>query len=156
MTRKVITWRKCLHEHICIQWVNTSNDHKLSHSAVASKSEIISFLFLQWHPQKVFIGEARWASNLMAVPLYEGGSHLLTTSVELIVKTTNVFIRQKQGQKQQSFTVCPLLSNLSQSCLIVSLLHLSWWKTIVCIHFLPPLFPLPLRCLPVGAWLAAL
>lgn len=55
-----------------------------------------------------------------------------------------------------SFTVRPLLSNLSQSSLFVSPLHLSWWKTIVCIHFLPPLFPFPLLGPPEGAQLAAL
>lgn len=71
---------------------------------------------------------------------------------ELIVKTANVFTRQEAASARLS----PSCYLTSQSCLIVSPLHLSWWKTIVCIHFLPPLFPLPLLCLPVGAQLAAL
>lgn len=40
-----------------------------------------------------------------------------------------------------SFILSRLLPSLSRSCSIMSVLCLSWWKTIICIHFLPPLFP---------------
>lgn len=45
--------------------------------------------------------------------------------VELRVKTTEMFTRLKQTAGAPSFTPRPLSSNLSQSRLITSLLHLS-------------------------------